>query len=169
MDIYGNENSWIAVKGSNGQEAYTKTASMRVDANGLLVTSSGKQVLGAGGTPIAIPPARSVDIAPDGTITVIPQGGDARSPTFIDRIKMVKLDKTAVLKNSDGLFQLKTGGKAPVDGNARLSSGALEGSNVQAVDQMVTMIHAGRDFESHMNLLSTMGDNLQKLTELLGD
>lgn len=166
LDVAIDGNGWLAVRGSNGKEAYTKAGSLKLDANGFLVTASGKQVMGNGG-PIAIPPAQSIDIGSDGTISIIPQGNDARGVTMVDRIKMVSLDTANISKNADGLFQLKNGGVAPADNKLKLISGALEGSNVQAIDQMVAMITAGRDFETHMDLLSTVSENSQRLAQIL--
>lgn len=168
LDIAIGGDGWFAVRDSSGKEAYTKSGSLHVDANGQLVTASGKAVIGNGG-PISIPPANSIDIGTDGTVSVVPQGGDARSVTYVDRIKMVTLDKNSITKNGDGLFQLKTGGVAPVDNTIRLMSGSLEGSNVEPVEQMVAMITAGREFETHMNLMTTVSDNSQKLAQILHD
>lgn len=166
LDVAVGGDGWFAVRDSSGKESYTKAGSLRVNTNGLLVTASGKTVMGNGG-PISVPPAKSIDVGTDGTVSIIPLGGDAKSATVIDRIKMVTLDKSAITKNADGLFQLKNGGLAPADPNLKLASGMIEGSNVHAIDQMVAMISAGRDFETHMNLMTTVGDNLQKLSQLL--
>lgn len=166
LDVAVSGNGWFAVRDSQGNESYTKAGSLRLDVNGLLTTTSGKSVMGNGG-PISIPPAKSIDIGVDGTISIVPLGGDSKSSTVVDRIKMVTLDKNNISKNGDGLFQLKNGGAAPADNAVNLRSGVLEGSNVQAVEQMVAMITAGRDFETHMNLMSTINENLQKLTQVL--
>lgn len=168
LDVAINGNGWLAVRGSSGKEAYTKTGSLHLDPNGQLVTASGKAVIGNGG-PISIPPAQSINIGTDGTISIVAQGDTTQSPAVIDRVKMVSLPKDNIVKNADGLFQLKTGGVAPFDSNVRLLSGALEGSNVQPVEQMVAMITAGRDFEAQMNLMTTVSDNSQKLAQVLHD
>ncbi len=168
LDVAVNGKGWLAVRGSNGKEAYTKAGSLNIDANGFLVTASGKQVIGNGG-PISIPPASNITIGTDGTITIVPTGNGPQAATTVDRIKMVSLDTSNISKNADGLFQLNNGGVAPADNTLKMTSGALEGSNVQAVEQMVAMISAGRDFETQMNILSTVGDNAQKLTQILAD
>lgn len=64
------------------------------------------------------------------------------------------------------MIQLKSGA-ATANSNIKLQSGALEGSNVKAIDQMVAMISAGREFDAQMKLLSTVDDNGQKLAQLL--
>lgn len=106
-------------------------------------------------------------MSPDGTISIVPTGSDSKSAVTIDRIKMVNIDKNNIVKNAEGLFQLKNGNAAPADNTIKLRSGVLEGSNAQAVDQMIAMITVGRDFEAHMKLMSTIGENSQKLTQML--
>ncbi len=166
LDVAIDGKGWLAVRDNAGTESYTRAGSLRLGPNGQLLTSSGKPVIGNGG-PISIPPAKSIDIGTDGTISIVPQGGDAKSTTVVDRLKLVTLDDKNITKNAEGLFQLKDGSTAPADNQVKLVSGALEGSNVQAVDQMVAMINSGRDFETHMNLLSTVGENAQRLAQVL--
>jgi flagellar basal-body rod protein FlgF len=55
----------------------------------------------------------------------------------------------------------------PGDANARLASGALEGSNVNAVECMVGMIAAARQFEQQMRLLQTAEKDDQTASRLL--
>ena len=161
-----NSNGWLAVQDTGGKEAYTKAGAFAINANGMLVTPSGKPVIGGGG-PISVPPADSIIIGTDGTISIVPQGADPSATTVIDRLKLVTLDNTAITKNTDGLFQLKSGSVAPADNNVTVVSGALEGSNVSPVDQMVSMITSGRDFEINMNLMSTLNENLSKLSQVI--
>ncbi|KTD82706.1 flagellar basal-body rod protein FlgF [Legionella waltersii] len=168
LDVAIDGEGWMAVQSRDGHEAYTRGGSLRLDVNGQLITASGRPVLGDGG-PISIPPAKSIEIGADGTITVVPLDGDVKSLAILDRIKLVKLDKTNVFKNNEGLIELKSGGGATPDSNIRLLSGAIEGSNVKAIDQMVAMISAGREFDAHMKILSTVDDNGQKLAQLLQD
>ena len=54
-----------------------------------------------------------------------------------------------------------------VDPNARLQQGALEGSNVSAVETMISMITAARQFEQQMKMLQTAEQKEQAATKLL--
>lgn len=165
LDVAIDGDGWMAVQDSQGREAYTRGGSLRLNTNGQLITASGKIVLGDGG-PISIPPAQSIEIGSDGTISIVPLEGDVKSLAILDRIKLVALDRNNIYKNDEGLIQLKSGA-ATVNSNIKLQSGALEGSNVKAIDQMVAMISAGREFDAQMKLLSTVDDNGQKLAQLL--
>ena len=50
----------------------------------------------------------------------------------------------------------------------RVTSGALEGSNVSVVEAMVGMIAAARQFETTMKLLTTAEQNDQRASALIG-
>lgn len=166
LDVAIDGDGWMAVRDSKGGEAYTRGGSLRLDVNGRLVTASGQAVLGDGG-PISIPPAKSIEIANDGTISIVPLDGDVKSLAVLDRIKLVKLDKNNVVKNEDGLLQMIQGGASVADSTVRVVGGSLEGSNVNAVEQMVGMISAGREFEAQMKLMSTVDENAAKLAQVL--
>ncbi|KTD32101.1 flagellar basal body rod protein FlgF [Legionella moravica] len=168
LDVAIDGDGWMAVRDGQGNEAYTRGGSLRLDVNRQLITASGKVVMGDGG-PISIPPAKSIEIGNDGTITIIPLEGDVKSLAILDRIKLVKLDRTNIVKNDEGLMQLKQGGIAKADSTVKVINGAIEGSNVKAIDQMVGMISAGREFDAQMKILSTVDDNGQKLAQLLQD
>jgi flagellar basal-body rod protein FlgF len=56
-------------------------------------------------------------------------------------------------RGSDGLFRAADGNDLDADPNARVQDGALEGSNVSAVETMVAMIAAARQFEQQMKAL----------------
>lgn len=166
LDVAIDGDGWLALKDNQGREVYSRGGSLRLDVNGRLTTASGKAVLGEGG-PISIPPAQSIEIGSDGTISIIPLDGDVKGLAVLDRIKLVALDKNNIVKNDEGMMQLKEGKAKPAEASVKLVSGALEGSNVKAVDQMVEMINAGREFDAHMKMLSTIDENSQKLAQLL--
>jgi flagellar basal body rod protein FlgG len=70
LDVAVQGRGWLAVQLPDGTEAYTRAGSLDVDVNGLLQTKSGYSVLGDGG-PLNIPPDNTIEIAPDGTISVV--------------------------------------------------------------------------------------------------
>ena len=74
---------------------------------------------------------------------------------------------SSVLKGLDGLFRVADGGILPDDPDARIKTGALEGSNVNPVESMVGMIAASRQFEQQMRLLQTAETNDKSAAQLL--
>ncbi len=154
LDVAVNGDGWIAVQAPDGTEAYTRAGDLRLTGNGLLQTSTGHPVLGNGG-PIAIPPSEKLEIAVDGTVTAQPIGQGANALAQLDRIKLVNPPLSSLKKGEDGLFRLADGTNAPPDANVRLINGALEGSNVNAVEAMVNMISLARQFELQIQAMHT--------------
>jgi flagellar basal-body rod protein FlgF len=163
LDVAAMGKSWLAVQGLDGTEAYTRSGALDIDAEGQLVTRSGLPVLGDGG-PITVPANAQIDIAADGTITA--QVGQARSQA-LGRLKLVT-PETPLVRGDDGLFR-SAGGDLDADTAARVQQGALEGSNVSAVETMVAMIAASRQFEQQMKMLQTAEQKEQAATRLLSN
>ncbi|VEG89766.1 flagellar basal-body rod protein FlgF [Legionella spiritensis] len=166
LDLAVQGKGWFAVQDGGGKEAYTRAGDFKLTENGLLVTSSGRPVLGDGG-PISIPPAQRINIGTDGTISIVPLDGAPNELAVLDRIKLVKAEFKDLIKGSDGLMRLNQGGKATTDPSITVIKGALENSNVNAVEQMVSMITAGREFDAHMKVMQTVDENAQRLAQLL--
>ena len=161
LDVAVEGKSWLAVQGLDGTEAYTRAGALQVNAEGLLVTSGGLPVQGDGG-PITIPAGAQVSIAPDGIINTTV--GNAR-PQQAGRLKLVT-PEAPLTRGTDGLFRAADG-DLPADPQARVMSGALEGSNVSPVETMVAMIAAGRQFEQQMKSLQTAEQREQAAAKLL--
>lgn len=162
LDVAVKGNAWLSVQGLDGTEAYTRNGALEVTAEGQLVTTAGLPVLGDGG-PITLPPNATVEIAADGSITA--KVGDGR-PTLAGRLKLVT-PETPLARGADGLFRAADGADLPADPNARVISGALEGSNVSPVETMVAMIAAARQFEQQMKMLQSAEQKEQSATKLL--
>jgi flagellar basal-body rod protein FlgF len=161
LDVAMKGNAWLAVQGLDGTEAYTRNGSLDMSADGTLMTTSGLTVLGDGG-PIQVPQNTVPSIAGDGTVSAT--GTDGRSVT-IGKLKLVTPD-APLTRGTDGLFRAADG-ELSADASARVQDGALEGSNVSAVETMVEMISAARQFESQMKILSTAESNDKTAQELL--
>jgi flagellar basal-body rod protein FlgF len=159
LDVAINGEGWIAVQGQNGKEAYTRAGNLKLTPEGLLQTGTGLSILGNNG-PIAIPPADKLDIGLDGTISIIPLGGNAATTAVIDRIKLVKPALDNLEKQQDGLLYLKQGIKPPpASADVSLVQGALEGSNVNAISAMVEMIELARHFELQTKAMKQTNEN----------
>src|SRR6185369_2597461 len=140
--------------------------SLDVDVSGLLQTKSGLTVAGDGG-PITIPPDNNIEIAPDGTVSVVPTFGTPNNANAIGRIKLVDPPEADLVRGSDGLFRLRNGQPAPAEERVKLVSGTLEGSNVNVTDAMVNLISLARQFEMQIKMLQTADTNAQRADQLL--
>jgi flagellar basal-body rod protein FlgF len=163
LDVAVSGKSWLTVQGLDGTEAYTRGGALDVDADGQLVTRSGLPVLGDGG-PLSVPANARIDIGADGTVTA--QVGSQKTQ-LVGRLKLVTPEGRLV-RGDDGLFR-SPGGDLDADPAARVQQGALEGSNVSAVETMVAMITAARQFEQQMKMLQTAEQKEQAATKLLSN
>lgn len=166
LDVAVNGKGWLAVQLPDGSEAYTRAGSLDVDVTGLLQTKGGYSVVGDGG-PINIPPDNTIEIAPDGTVSVVPTFGTPNNANAIGRIKLVNPPEANMVRGADGLFRMRDGQAAPADQNVKLTSGTLEGSNVNVTDAMVNLISLSRQFEMQIKMLQTADTNAQRADQLL--
>jgi flagellar basal-body rod protein FlgF len=164
LDVAMQGKSWLAVQALDGTEAYTRAGSLHVNDQGQLVTIGGLPVVGEGG-PLTLPTNAAVEIAQDGSITT--RVGNAK-PQPAGRLKMVT-PEGPLLRGTDSLFRPADGNDLAPDRGARLQSGMLEGSNVSAVETMVSMIAAARQFEQQMKMLQGAEQRDQGASKLLGN
>jgi flagellar basal-body rod protein FlgF len=165
LDAMTTGNSWFAVQALDGTESYTRNGSFEVSSDGTLKTSSGLAVLSDGGAPITVPTGAEIAIGFDGNLSA--KVGN-QPPTGVGRLKLITHTTDDPLKRgSDGLFRATSGDPLPSDTNARVQVGALEGSNVNAIETMVGMIQTARQFETQMRLLQTAESNDRSADKLL--
>ncbi len=149
LDIAIDGDGWFAVQTDDGSVAYSRRGDFRIDPNGLLTNGANQIVLGEGG-PISLPEFESLVIGRDGTMSVRAVGQSASSLVAVDRIRLVNPAKDQLYRGEDGLFRSKDGLEAPADASVTISSGALESSNVNAVDAMVRMMEYARHYETQV-------------------
>ena len=166
LDVAVQGEGWIAVQAPDGQEAYTRAGNLHVDVNGLLQTVDGLNVLSDGG-PITIPPDNSITISPDGTVSIVPLFGTPNNVNDVGRIKLVNPPAAELARGDDGLFRLRDGQAAAADENVRLAPETLEGSNVNPVDSMISLISLARQFEMQVKLLQSADSNATKADQIL--
>ena len=166
LDVAVQGSGWIAVEAPNGQEAYTRAGNLQINANGQLQTVSGLNVLSDGG-PIAIPPDNTITVSPDGTVSVVPLFGTPNNVNDVGRIKLVNPPENEMVRGDDGLFRMRNGQAAAADETVRLAPETLEGSNVNPVDSMVSLISLARQFEMQIKMLQTADSNAAKANQIL--
>ena len=154
LDVAIDGDALLAVQATDGSEAYTRRGDLKLSDSGLLTTGDGLPVIGNSG-PITLPPFDSISIAHDGTIAIVPQGGDAALPQQIDQLKLASPTGSQIAKGLDGLFREVHGGILPTDPQGSVMPGALEGSNVNATEALVQMIEASRSWENQVKMIDT--------------
>ena len=171
-----NNNLDIAIKGSgffqitnpDGTTSYTRDGSFQVDSQGQLVTNNGFLVQPG----ITIPTtATSVTIAADGTVSAIVSGQTA--PQTLGQIQVANFINPAGLEpRGQNLFgETAASGTpqaaTPGTGNVgSLAQGFVETSNVNVVEELVSMIQTQRAYELNSKAIQTSDQMLQRLAQM---
>jgi flagellar basal-body rod protein FlgF len=70
----------------------------------------------------------------------------------VDKLRLVNATGAELTKNEAGLIVARDGAQLPADPDVKVRPGALEGSNVSAVEEMVATMSLNRSFEVQMRL-----------------
>ncbi len=148
---------------------YTRDGAFTFDTDGYLRTSNGDYVLNADGALssqsgedyyVQIDPALEYAIASDGTIT---QNGEE-----VDTIGLVDVeDYDYINKYGENLYDLIDGGTI-VESEGYMEQGMLEASNVNVVDEMVSMIQIARAYEAGQKMIQAEDSTLDKTVNQVG-
>ena len=167
LDIAIAGNGFLQVDTPNGT-AYTRDGSLKLDDAHRLVTSDGYAL----SPDITIPDnAQSITIGPDGTVTA--QVAGQTDPVTAGQIQLARFVNTAGLSNIGHNLYVPSSASGPaVTGNAgasgfgSISQNALEMSNVNVVEEMVSMIVAQRAYETNSKAIQAADDMLQMANQL---
>ncbi|MBC7505218.1 MAG: flagellar hook-basal body complex protein [Sandarakinorhabdus sp.] len=163
LDVALGGDAWLAIQGpvvgGLPTEAYTRRGDLDISPSGVLQNGDGKALLNSNGVPVTIPAGAPLAIAPDGSLSIRIAGTDAS----IGKLKLVA--GRNLEKGSDGMFTSKD--PLPVDPGARLSSGALETSNVQTAGALAELVEESRGFEVNARLLTIVKDMDERTAHLM--
>lgn len=154
LDIALNGNALLALQAADGAEVYSRRGDLRISATGVLENGDGLPVMGEGGA-LTVPLGSAIRIAEDGSVLANNPAAPDEPLQQIGRIKLASPDGSRVMKDLDGLLRVSNGGVLPADPTARLTSGALESSNVDTATTLVQMIEAQRAFEQRARIMNT--------------
>ncbi len=162
LDLSIDGEGFFQVSKPDGSILYTRDGSFKVSPDGLMVTSDGYPV-----EPSIIIPSDTVDvsIARDGTVSVTLIG--ETEPQTLGQIELVRFVNPAGLSSlGQNLLKETVASGPPVFGNpgsegmGQVSQGYLESSNVQIVEEMVSMIVAQRAYEVASKAINTAEEML---------
>jgi len=149
LDVMVNGRGFFEVQMPDGSSAYTRDGSFKINQDSELVTNSGYPVQPG----IQIPEgAQSVTIGTDGTISV----------KMADNAASVEV---GALTLTD--FGPAQNGNPGLNGLGTVVQGALEGSNVNVVEELVSMIETQRAYEMNAKAISTTDSMLGYLSNKL--
>ncbi len=168
LDLAIKGQGFFQVQLDDGSTAYTRDGSFQLDGNGQIVTSDG-HVLQPG---ITIPAnAQSVTIAANGTVSVtVPGQATAQTVGQLQLASFVNpsgLDPRGQNLYAETASSGSPGSGAPgADGLGQLLQGYVEGSNVNVVEELVSMIATQRAYELSSKAIQTTDQMLQRLGQM---
>ncbi len=168
LDLAVRGNGFFEVQMPDGTTGYTRDGSFQVSATGQLVTNNGAPV----NPGITIPAtATSVTVGSDGTVSVALPGQTL--PQNVGQIQLVNFVNPAGLEPKGQNLYAETAasgtpnaGTAGQNGLGSISQGFVETSNVNVVEELVSMIQTQRAYELNSKAISTSDQMLAKLGQL---
>ncbi|MEM6474913.1 MAG: flagellar basal body rod protein FlgF [Pseudomonadota bacterium] len=157
LDIAVRDKALIAFQAPGGGEIYSRRGDLRIGPSGLLENGENLPVMGERG-PVSVPAGFDISIAEDGTILALDPAAPDEPAQVLDKIKLVSPEGSRVIKGIDSFLKVPGGGVLPPDPTARVTSGALESSNVETAQTLVDMIEAQRAFEQRVKIIQTAGE-----------
>jgi len=166
MAIQGN--GFFQITTPNGETAYTRNGSFKLNNEGSLVNGLGYLTE----PEIVVPDDLiNVSVAQDGTVSAIdPATGEQQ---VLGQITLVNfINPAGLAPQGDSLYLATDTSGDPVDGTPGLNGigtirqGMLEGSNVQLVTEMVNLITAQRGYEANSKAITTTDTMLQTVNQL---
>lgn len=169
LDVAIQGNGFLQVSMPDGATAYTRDGSLQLDAQGQIVTNNGYLIQPG----ITIPAnAQSVTIAADGTVSVV-LPGPSTVPQTVGQLQMSSFINPGGLEpRGQNLYVETAASGAPQSGNpgseglGTLKHKFLETSNVNVVEELVSMIQTQRAYELNSKAITTSDQMLQRLTQL---
>jgi|SRR5690606_24874080 len=168
LDLAVNGSGFLQVSMPDGTTGYTRDGSLQVDSQGRLVTSSGLAIAGD----ITVPAeAQSVTVGKDGVVSVKMPGN--AQPQQVGNIELASFVNPAGLEPLGGNLYAESeasgnpmGGAPGTGGLGQLMQGYVETSNVNVVQELVTMIQTQRAYEMNSKAIQTSDQMLQRLAQL---
>lgn len=136
---------------------YTRAGNFSVNAEGVLVSSSGHPILGAAPAGVEVPPEARVIRLLQGPVHATSDGTLVQNQTNVAQLAITEFSDRQWLEKVGGSYWRNTDEKnvASPSPKSELHQGFLEGSNVNAVREMTRLIEATRSYESHMQAIRT--------------
>jgi flagellar basal-body rod protein FlgG len=168
LDLAIQGNGFFQVLMPDGSTAYTRSGALQLDAQGQLVTASGFPIQPA----ITVPPnTLSVTVSRDGIVSA--QRAGTTGSTQLGTMQLAGFVNPAGLQGmGENLFIETASSGTPTvtapgtNGMGLVAQGYVETSNVNVVEELVSMIQTQRAYEINSKAIQASDQMLQKLTQL---
>ena len=169
FDVAINGRGFLQVTLPNGETAYTRNGQLQLNADNDLVSAEGFLI----DPQITVPDeVLTFSISTDGIVEVTTAGNT--TPTQIGQIELADfVNPQGLLSLGQNLYQESAASGTPTtanpgeDGLGPLLQGTLEGSNVNAVQELVELITTQRAYEMNSKVISTADEMLSFVNQQL--
>ena len=151
-------------KAGNTTTKYTRDGNFSLSKEGYLVTKDGDFVIGegAGGA------SNHIQVDPNKPVSIDTAGRVMQGDQVIATIKVTDFEVYNYLERyGESMFEPVEGAQI-INPNAKIVSGYLEQSNVQTVEEMVSLISITRQYEANQKLIQTYDSSLEIAVNRLG-
>jgi flagellar basal-body rod protein FlgG len=155
LDVALKGDGFFALEGN----IYTRRGDFTINNEGYLITKTGKKVLGTDGNPIELPPG-SAEITQKGEVIV--NGNTVGELMIVDFPRPYNL-----FKLGESMYT-PAAGVMPENIQAEVIPGAIEGSNVKAIYEMIEMMETMREFEAYQKMIRAFDESSQKAINEIG-
>lgn len=168
LDVAINGAGFLQVTLADGTHAFSRGGNLKVNSDGFLVTPDGQKL----DPPISIPAnARSITISAGGQVTAVVPGQGA--PVDLGQLEFVRFGNPGQLQAlGNGLYRATDASGEAIaarpgqDDSGTIVQGAVEGSNVKMVDEMVGLVIAQRAYEANVKVVQAADEMLGMINNL---
>ena len=158
LDLAIEGNGFFKARDEAGNEFLSRHGRFQLNKDGMITNQSGLEVLGVDGSPIRVPVAQGkLQIAYDGRVSV----GEAQ----VGQLDLVTIGQgtgrelnQALSHIGEGLYRLEDENAVVNKADGLIRQGFMEGSNVNAVNEMMTLLSASRIFDLNQQAAKAMGE-----------
>lgn len=161
---------YFRVESSDGNSFYTRNGTFTKDSSGYLRTGTGEYLMGDSGR-IQIPSdSANYSVAKDGTVTSVDGNG---TQSVVGRIDLAAFgNEQGLVHVGNGLYTTSTASGNPTvyypgEGAGTIESGAVEMSNVDYINDIVTMVTAKAAFQANTATVKTATEMYDSLLHML--
>lgn len=168
LDVAIKGAGFLEVAMADGSRAYSRGGNLKVNSEGVLVTASGQVLKPAIQIPLN---AQNIKISASGHVHANLPGQLA--PAELGQLELVRFASPTLLQAAgDGLYRATDGSGEAIsakpghDDSGILVQGAVEGSNVKLVDEMVGLMIAQRAYEASVKVVQASDEMLGMINNL---
>ena len=161
LDVFIKGSGFLTIMTPEGVR-YTRNGNLSLNAEGLLVTSDGSKVMGKDGFIKIDDKARPIAINANGEVL---QDSEIKGQLRIADFKK----PYRLLREGNGYFKPQAPDNPVIASQGfAVEQGFLEGSNVNVINNMTTMLTAYRNFEADQKALQAQDETLEKAVSEVG-